>query len=140
MKMLSAVIVPSAVRKRTHHNRIFGFRIIFFNSFINVEWSSQILRIEPTANSHYCVTDVFKMRQQISFLPELIIIRMIYHLLHKEVVFIIFVHTIFQRSHIFIEKISVVRSRFYHFISKPRFFFRFCFLHAKDRKCFEITH
>ncbi|MNY35597.1 hypothetical protein D3C86_1700170 [compost metagenome] len=103
VKMFSGVVIPSAVGKWSHYDCVFCFWIVLFNCFINVQWTSQIFGVKPTTDRHYGVLDIFEMRQQISFFPIVIVVWVRHYFLHKEVVFVIFVHTFFQSSHILVK-------------------------------------
>src|SRR5947209_19480706 len=108
---------------------------------ISVERAEEVFVVVPAAYGHNCGVYVLQIRQNVSFFPELIVVRMRHHLVPeinaRSQLLLIKVAGIFYASHLKIEFVAVLRSPSIRFDSVLR---RLKWLRARmTEECIKIV-
>ena len=61
------------MRPRPDYQRIYGAGVELVDRVKGLEWSGQILRIEPATDGHHGRMDVLHMQRQVTLLPVVVI-------------------------------------------------------------------
>ncbi len=88
---------PPPVVPGPHHQGVPGFGVVRFNGFVDVQRAVQVFCIEPAANRHDRVVDSPEVGQDVPFLPEFVIVRVLHDLLPEKIIEMEVLRYVFQR-------------------------------------------